>query len=339
MKEKRVTQQDVAKAAGVHRTTVSLSFKRHPSIPEDTRERVLKIAKKMGYCPDPMLSALASYRSGLQTRPYQGTLAWLLIDSHLLPMDWHDLIYHTYFLGAEEQAKEYGYNIEVFDYNTNEMSAKRMASILRARNVNGILLSPQSLPHTVREFVWNDFSFISFGYTLSSPKLHLVTAAQYRSTLRLLDKMHQVGYRRIAFAFDATHDARVDHNFLAGYLTFQHTNGMTPLIYPYSWLPKTMDSFLDFYRVNKPDAVITGDINLVRYIRELGLRVPEDIGVGSPVVGSRAYGITGFDENNREIGATAVNRLVNMIFRGEKGIPSEAQCTLVDGIWVEGETL
>ncbi len=339
MDGKRVTQSDVAKIAGVHRTTVSLAFKRHPSIPAETRERVLRIAEELGYSPDPMLTALASYRNRLQVRPYQGTLAWLLIDSHTLPKDWRQLVNYIYYQGAVKQAKKYGYNVEVFEYCTEKMTAKRMAAILRARNVNGILLSPQPQPYTVRDFIWDDFSFISFGYTLHSPKLHIVTAAQYRSTVRLMDRMYQLGYRRIAFAFDPTHDARVDHNFIAGYLAFQHTAGAPKLIYPYRWKLSELDGFREFLKTKRPDAIITGDENFAKYIRMLGLRVPEDIGVASPVVDAPDTHMTGFNENSLQIGAVAVDRLTDMIMRGEKGIPPETQCTLVDGVWVEGDTL
>ena len=63
----RVTQQDVALRAGVHRTAVSLALKKHPSIPAETRERIEAVAAEMGYVPDPMLSALAAYRGSRRT--------------------------------------------------------------------------------------------------------------------------------------------------------------------------------------------------------------------------------------------------------------------------------
>ena len=59
MEQRRVTQLDVAREAGVHRSTVSLAFRNHPSIPAETRERVMRVAKKLGYTIDPMLAALA----------------------------------------------------------------------------------------------------------------------------------------------------------------------------------------------------------------------------------------------------------------------------------------
>ena len=50
--------QDVADAAQVHRTTVSLALRRDPRIPTATRERVERHAAKLGYRANPLVSAL-----------------------------------------------------------------------------------------------------------------------------------------------------------------------------------------------------------------------------------------------------------------------------------------
>ena len=71
----RTTQDDVARAAGVHRTTVSLALKRHPRIPRETQERVRRIADALGYQPDPMLSSLVAYRTRNRPAAYHGSLA------------------------------------------------------------------------------------------------------------------------------------------------------------------------------------------------------------------------------------------------------------------------
>ena len=54
-KERRVTSEDVARASGVSRATVSYVLNNDPrqSIPQETRERVLKVARDLGYQPFP----------------------------------------------------------------------------------------------------------------------------------------------------------------------------------------------------------------------------------------------------------------------------------------------
>ena len=46
----------------MHVTTVSLALRNHPRLPQDTRERIQKMAERLGYRPDPFLQALVAYR-------------------------------------------------------------------------------------------------------------------------------------------------------------------------------------------------------------------------------------------------------------------------------------
>src|SRR5438128_7703876 len=77
MNERRVTQQEVARRARVHRTTVSLALSDSPRIPAKTKARIKRIAQELGYAPDPMLTALIAYRSQRRPAAFHGTLAWL----------------------------------------------------------------------------------------------------------------------------------------------------------------------------------------------------------------------------------------------------------------------
>jgi DNA-binding LacI/PurR family transcriptional regulator len=61
--QRRVTSEDVARASGVSRATVSYVLNNDPrqSIPQETRERVLKVARELGYRP---FSAARILRAG-----------------------------------------------------------------------------------------------------------------------------------------------------------------------------------------------------------------------------------------------------------------------------------
>ena len=59
-----VTMEDVAKAAGVSRMTVSRAMRADGSVSEGTKVRILKIVEKMNYVPDQMAGSLSTKRSG-----------------------------------------------------------------------------------------------------------------------------------------------------------------------------------------------------------------------------------------------------------------------------------
>src|SRR5205085_11627680 len=62
---RRATSADVARAAGVSRTTVSyvLNNTAHQKIPEDTRQRVLDAAARLAYAPSAAARALRTGRT------------------------------------------------------------------------------------------------------------------------------------------------------------------------------------------------------------------------------------------------------------------------------------
>jgi len=341
MEPVRVTQQDIARKAGVHRATVSMAFKGHPNIPPATRQRILKIAAELGYSPDPMLSALAAYRSRKRPATYHGTLAWLVNTAY--GFDWRDRSvrphFSDYFEGAAAQAKRYGFQLEVFDFNTPGLNPVRLASILVARGVQGVLLCPQPRPETNLEFPWQNFSAVTFGYSLAEPRLHTVSATQYRAMRQTVHELRRLGYKRIGLAIDSDHDLRTDHNYLAGYLVEEHLAAGTIVV------PKLSAPYTDhramkqWLRAQKPDAIVTGNYHCVDVLRSLGCRVPEQIGVACPLLPSADTELAGVVENSVEIGSVAVDFLIGMIHRQERGIPQNPQRIHVEGRWLPGKTL
>ncbi|MBK1858122.1 LacI family DNA-binding transcriptional regulator [Cerasicoccus arenae] len=336
MESRRPTQKDVAAKAGVHRATVSLAFKQHPSIPVATRERIFRAAEEVGYQPDPMLSALASYRGRMQKRSYQGTLAWLVVSSE--QYYWKAIeTFRLYYEGAKSRAISHGYQLEVFELDKNVISPKRIASIFRARNINGVLLCPQPEGSSVIDFPWDHFCFVTFGYSLIKPALHTVTSTQFRAMAQTMRQMHQLGYRKIAFAFHRSHDERADHNFLAGYLAAQYQIGEKPIVFDYEW--ENMHSFHQWVWKNRPEAVVIGDNLVLRHLDENKLSIPENIGLACPLLYTNKSNLAGVFEDSFHIGEVAIDQLTTMVMRGQRGIPKRVQRLHIEGVWSEGKTL
>jgi LacI family transcriptional regulator/LacI family repressor for deo operon, udp, cdd, tsx, nupC, and nupG len=331
---RRITIRDIAAQCGVHFTTVSRALGNHPSIPEKTRRRVQAAAKKLGYVPDPMMGALMAYRSRRRPQSFQGTLAWLTNNEP--PFNWK-----TYFLeyyeGAEACAKRYGFNIEVFDLQTPGMNARRLAGILRSRGITGILVVPQPHPHTELRFPWENFSAVTFGYSLAKPCLHTVVSTQFRGQGLAMRELKAAGFEKIGFIFSPEHNERASHNYLAGYLVEEYLRTGEIRIPPLT----DMRQFRAWYDKYRPEVIIASDDaeKNLRRIREAGLRVPQDVGFVSPLSSSRDAVLSGVYENSIRIGEAAMNLLVAMIRRGETGVPDTPQQILIPGIWKAGTTI
>lgn len=57
-----MTIKQIAKLAGVSRSTVSRVINNHPGVRPQTRERILQIVREYGYEPDPVARSLALQR-------------------------------------------------------------------------------------------------------------------------------------------------------------------------------------------------------------------------------------------------------------------------------------
>ncbi len=339
MAGKRVTQQDIAKELGVHRSTVSLALRNSPNLPLKTRQQILAMAEKLGYRPDPMLSALAAYRERNRPQEFEGTLAWLF--NSVGGFDWKTgPLYLQYFAGAKEQSQKRGYRLEVFDMNTTGMTPKRMASILQARNIQGILVCPQPTDYGEINLPWEYFSAVTFGYTLKWPNLHRITATQFRGVTAIYNQLRELGYERIGIALTDQVNQRTDQNYLAAYVTdeYRHSRSFAipPLKANLKVEPEALIEWIEKYRV---EVVISPDIRPLGILQKHGVRVPEEVGLASCSVESMNSEISGICENSIEIGSTAVDFLVAMIHRGENGIPTHPYHVLVEGSWCPGKTI
>jgi LacI family transcriptional regulator/LacI family repressor for deo operon, udp, cdd, tsx, nupC, and nupG len=338
MTTSRVTQEDVACRAGVHRTTVSLALKNHPRIPAATRKRIRRIADQMGYAPDPMLSSLVAYRSRHRPVSFHGKLAWLVSSAD--GFDWRQVPhFRDSYDGALARARRCGFEFELFDFNNPGMRPARLADILRARNISGLLLCPQRIPHLTLDFPWEKFCAVTFGYGVAEPKLHTVSPAHYLAVRRIMDELHRLGYRRIGLALDGAQNERTDGNNLAGYLVGEdaahHPLAMPPFHEPYT----SVAALGKWIQQHQPDAIVSGAYYVLDMLRELGIKAPSQLGVACPCIPSPDTGLSGVFEDWKCIGEIAVDVLVAMLNRGERGVPARPQRLHVEGPWVAGRTV
>jgi len=339
--KRRVTLRDIARKAGVHYATVSRALRKDPRIGKAMVAKIQALAQKLGYVPDPMLSGLSAYRSLKGMVGYQATLAWVtnaFTRDGWSTFGWSDFdIIRLYFQGASERAAALGYRLEEFWLREPGMTPRRASQILRTRGISGLIVSPQPKQKMRIRLDWENFSAVSMGYSLAWPRLHVVTNYQFQSMMTTVRQVRAHGYRRIGLAINPN-DERVDHGWTGGFLALQQywpAKDRIPIFSYVNFSPERLEAWIQRYR---PEAIV-GYGSLVAQLEELGHRVPEEIGVATHSLGSVSEKCAGIDENARITGAQAVDLVVTMIHRGERGIPEFPQRILTEGSWREGETL
>ena len=133
-REHRVTFLDIAREAGVDKSTVSLALSGHPRISAATRERVRAVAERLGYAPDPALSSLAAAR-WQGRRDHKGLVLAFVCDD----MRTAEPELRAYFAGVKRQAALLGYGVEVFSL-ADYPSATALLRVVRQRNLRGMVI-------------------------------------------------------------------------------------------------------------------------------------------------------------------------------------------------------
>jgi len=336
---KRPTLKDIAAIAGVSHVAVSMALRNHPRISAETRERIKVIAQEIGYRPDPALSSLIVYRRGVAKSGYRATLAWVgFYRKSVKDLAFNRLL----FQGARERCIELGYTLEEFYLADMGMSFSRLSKVLYAQNIQGVLFSPleRSVGHiNMKAFAWEQFSVISFGFSLVSPKLDVVIDAQSRAARAVVRKLRSLGYRRIGFVIERGYNERTDGNLLAGYLgeqtRFPEARRIPPLILVSDNCEQTCREWFQRY---EPDGVFdTRGIlyNLLTPAELSRCGIAVHCGVAIPGFGEM---IAGIDQNAPLIGQVGVNEVVSLINANVRGIPAIPRRILVEGTWINGKS-
>lgn len=320
--------------AGVHHSTVSRALRDDPQIAASTRKQVAETARRLGYSPDPMLRALALYRSGLNPAPQKETLAFIWPEQTRAEVA-RSAYLKRYLNGARARATELGFALDVFHLPEHRPSA--LERILRARGIRGIIISVFTRHHEARlDFPLDRFASAALGGALHTPALHRTSHDHYQATRIALREIVALGYRRIAFALSDVLDETVDHrysrSFLAHHplgpkksLTFLHIGSLTdPQLERFvgdtcpEVLVSTYSLPLDAPFLRRPDGTRLAHVSL-------------DV-----IPGTDSH--SGIDQQTEFNAANAVDLVAEQVIHGVTGLPRLQKKVISEGSWCTGST-
>lgn len=185
--KKRVTSQQVAARAGVSRTTVSFVLNDAPlveTIPVETRARVLKAARDLGYVPN---SAARTLASGL-TR----TLGLLLPHPHHLEVD---AFIPRLLYGLTDVCNARGFRVIVEGLRAS--SADAYLSLIAARQIDGlVILNPRLEDVGVQSELINSGFPMVFVDKIEHPKAYTIN--QRPLMKEAVEHLINLGHERVA---------------------------------------------------------------------------------------------------------------------------------------------
>jgi DNA-binding LacI/PurR family transcriptional regulator len=341
--QKRVTVYDIAGKVGVSHTTVALALRNHHRISEKRRKQIQRIAKEMGYEPDPFLSTLSAYRAQTQPVKVQSAIAWINHWDQPERLRGAHREFDAYWRGAETAARRFGYRLEEVRWEA-DYSARRFEQILLTRGIRGVLVPPHLTPPAWGDFDWGKFSVIRFGMSVPSPDSHLVTADQLRAVLMAVKKINELGYQRIGLVIPEDSDRKLGGNFIGGFSSAQQFYKLAvlpPLLTEERFYTEQPEKGLRLLRQwmkrHKPDALLIAVSSLPQMLRSLGFHIPQDVAVAGTSIDVPVD--AGLDQHSEAIGRMAVEMLVSQINLNERGEPTDPCRILIESRWRAGSSM
>jgi DNA-binding LacI/PurR family transcriptional regulator len=335
----RPSLAQIAARARVSVMTVSRAMRRQPGVSPEVAKRIMRLAETMAYRPNPFVQALMTQvRTG---KAGAGPRAIALVvpqfdDAAWGGQDWIRRGIH----GASERAQQKGFTLEVVLWRRSQISDQRLDQILKARGIHGLVIAPLQQPGLEIGLDWNHYASGAIGGSLRSPRLHRVRNNAYLSIQLAIEKLREGGCQRVGLALSDFSAARVGDMWQAGFLiaTRDYPDRKRRLL-----LHQTTDlhrtTFLRWIREARPDGLVMQDNRCFTWLREAGLRVPEQIAIAHLNRSSDEKRVAGIDQLFDAIGAATVDLVVEQCLLGEFGVPAQPKDVLLEGVWVPGATV
>lgn len=338
----KASMSTIAAEVGVSKATVSLALRNSPEVSAAMKEKVRAVAKRLGYQLNPALGQLLSQIRNQDN--YRATLALVNAHSDSRSLTEHPTI-PEYVGGIRTRAGALGYRLDYFWLQDPEIKARRLKSIMTARAIKGALvvglMHDCAFPEKLRPIA-EALPMVVTGVRTHNPTLPYVCVDHHGLALQAVEKALRLGYRRPGLALDQTIDRLVEGRFSAGYLYGQMQLPEDQRLAPFYETndPETdAPRFAAWMEAQRPDVIFTLYNDVYYWLKELGYRIPEDIGLIQLEWRKSKPEWAGMRQHNDHTGEAAVDTLVGMIHRGETGLQAEPRALLIAPSWQDGSTV
>ncbi|MEX2415902.1 MAG: LacI family DNA-binding transcriptional regulator [Paenibacillaceae bacterium] len=284
MKKKEINSTEIAKLAGVSRSTVSRVINDYSNVPEKTKEKVMKLIEQYNYYPNLSAQVLA----GKRTR----TIGLFLIDSGHVSTD---MISNLLIARVIESASLFGYYVLTHIIrNTGDEEAIRSVkeSFYQKRIDGGIFIGAANQEPFLEQLIAEGFIVAVVDQDLpghnESNRLVINFDNEFGS-LQAIDYLVSLNHKRIG----SINGDLERHSGPAKLEGFKKAMNKHQLQLVDSWMipgdfneASGYKAIYDLVRMNGselPTAIFTANDSVafgaIRALNELGLHVPEDISI------------------------------------------------------------
>jgi LacI family transcriptional regulator len=313
-----LTLEDVAKQAGVSRSTVSRVLNDRPNVRKDVRERVQNVIESTGFRPHAAARALASQRS------------WTI--GLVLPLSvtlfFTDPYYSHLTKGIAQACNQYNYTLALFLVGTKEDEEKIFPRVSRKGLLDGVIV--QSGHHGEQQIIGHlhdaKMPLVVAGRPFRSDNVSYIDIDNVNAAFIAVAHLIRLGNKRIGTIAGPQHST-VGLDRKAGYVKALNERGFSideSLIVEGDFTESGGYYAMKKLLSAKPDAVFAASdvmaLGAMRAVRESGLSIPDDVAfVGFddlPIATLSDVQLTTIRQPVAQFGAKAVDTLIDLVENG-----------------------
>ncbi|MEV8375339.1 LacI family DNA-binding transcriptional regulator [Kribbella sp. NPDC056861] len=327
-------QADIAAAAGVSQTTVSLVLSGNTEglrLADSTRQRVLQAAEQLGYVPDPVATRLAQARNHMI-----GVYAFAAAFPTAV-----DGFYYPILAGIEEEAAALGQDLILFT-GTGGLDARAddKTAIRRTRIADGCLFFGRHVPEEPIDWLLGGgFPLVYVGRRDElDGRIPFVGVDYVAASAAIVERLVAAGHREIRY-LRSTDDALSSSDREQGVLDALGAAGLAAGDFVVRAVDAEVDGLVERWRGEGVTAIVveetdTGSLSAALLAAVKNIRVPEELSIAVLGQPKDHPEVSGFEVPRRELGRHAVRLLVQQITSS-----GAAEQLLLDCVPVPGSTI
>lgn len=325
----------IAERANCSQMTVSKALRNAPGISQSTREKIRKLARSMGYTPNPLVSALMASRGGRRGESESGMVI-AVVRTTLPPNQIEHPNVDQILKGIRERASETGFLTDDFRLGPLGVDGRALHKVLRARGIRGMILLPLSADATFEGIPFANYAVASVGSASIAQKLPNVDGDCFGNMLLAVRRLEGLGYRRPGLIMSAGLEEITDLRYHGGFIAaVESSPNLTQLPIHLLWHPGTRMTLGEWFNQNNPDVIISG-LETLPFLEAAGIQIPRDTAFAVIDRHSQMNQLAGFATHFEMIGSVAVDLVTSQLYRNEFGLPQYPKRVVVPGAWIDG---
>ncbi len=271
-KKGKVGIQDIADVLNISASTVSRALNDHPRISKDTRDKVLQVARRLGY-----FTAMPEFAA-----PERSEVVALVVPS-LEYAYYREVIY-----GARDYLEKKDYDISVFESRKSEEYVTSLFGKYKNFGISGIIhvVCDRTVPSDFYSVLVDDaLPVVSVFEPGSETGISSVLPDMFRGVCQSVKYLKSIGVSRVALLLEHE-NCPVDHqlasSFISAFESLDLNAGDISFFYTETE-NRDIDSVVSdiLGSSERPEAIIlksvTSTFEAVSYLQMAGVAVPEDM--------------------------------------------------------------